>query len=222
MMVMEAERFKGAVLQHYEKGKVLIRQGEPVTHLYYLVKGTIYREVVTPDGYESVPSVKTAASKGIASMVGVLALFTGNENLVSNSSFITNSPCTCYKISKDSVMEYLKANPDELVHVVELAMREHANLFQLLIMRNEGQVANRLCKLLLDRCTCENGRYLITGQNTNVDLAKFLCVHKVTVARIIRQLKEEGVIAKKGSVIRILKPDIMQEYADCQRQLKYF
>lgn len=30
-----------------------------------------------------------------------------------------------------------------------------------------------------------------------VELAKFLCVHKVTVARILRQLKEEGVIAKK-------------------------
>lgn len=219
---MEAEKFRGAELRHYEKGEILIRQGDPVTHLYYLVKGTVFREVVTPDGYESVPSVKTAASKGLASLVGVLALFTGNENLISNSSFVTNSPCTCYKIPKESVMEYLKVNPDELVRVVELAMREHANLFQLLVMRNEGQVANRLCKLLMDRCVCENGRYLVTGQNTNVDLAKFLCVHKVTVARIIRQLKEEGVISKKGSVIRILKPDMMQEYADCRRQLKYF
>lgn len=209
-------------MQHYEKGRILIRQGDPVTHLYYLVKGTVYREVVTPDGYESVPSVKTAAAKGLASLVGVLALFTGNENLRSNSSFITNSPCICYKIPKDSVMEYLLANPEELVRVVELAMREHANLFQLLVMRNEGQVANRLCKLLMDRCTYEDGKCMAMGQNTNVDLAKFLCVHKVTVARILRQLKEEGVIAKKGSSIRILKPDMMQEYADCRRQLKYF
>lgn len=219
---MEAERFKGAVLQYYDKGKVLIRQGEPVTHLYYLVKGTVYREVVTPDGYETIPSVKTAASKGLPSLVGVLALFTGNENLVSNSSFITQSSCTCYKIPKDSVLEYLKANPDELIRVVELAMKEHASLFQLLVMRNEGQVANRLCKLLMDRCALKDGRYLVVGQNTNVDLAKFLGVHKVTVARIIRQLKEEGVIARHGSVISILKPDLMREYAECRQQLKYF
>ncbi len=220
--MIEAEKLKGAELKHYKKGQILIYQGDPVTHLYYLVKGTVFREVVTPDGYESVPSVKTAASKGIASMVAVLALFTGNENLASNSTFITMSPCTCYKIPKDSVMEYLLANPDELVHVVELAMREHANLFQLLVMRNEGQVANRLCKLLLDRCICDGGNYLVTGQSTNVDLAKFLCVHKVTIARIIRQLKEEGVISKKGSAIRILDHDKMREYADCRRQLKYF
>lgn len=219
---MEAEKFKGAVMQHYEKGKVLIHQGDPVTHLYYLVKGTVFREVVTPDGYESVPTVKTAASKGMASLVGVLALFTGNENLCSNSSFITNSPCTCYKIPKESVMEYLLANPNELVCVVELAMRDHANLFQLLVMRNEGQVANRLCKLLMEQSTYEDGRCLITGKNTNVDLAKFLCVHKVTVARILRQLKEEGVIARQGSRICIFKPETMQEYADCTRQLKYF
>lgn len=219
---MELEKLPGAMLRHYDKGTVLIHQGEPITHLYYLVKGTVYREVITLDGYENIPSVKTAASKGLSSLVGILSLFTGNDNLISNSTFVTKTACTCYKIPQNSVMDYLKQNPDILMDVVRFAMKEHANLFQLLVMRNEGQVANRLCKILEERSSHEPGDSMVKGHNTNVELAKFLGVHKVTIARIIRQLKEEGTIRKKGHQIYILKPEILHEYAECHRQLKYF
>lgn len=219
---MNIEKMRGAVLQHYEKGRVLIRQGDPVTYLYYLVSGVVHREVVTMDGSEIIPSVKTAASKGVASMVGILLLFDRQGGSVSSSSFITHTACTCYQIPKESVMEYLRERPEELIHVIEMAVEENGNTFQLLLARNEGQVANRLCKILEERCIEKDGKYIVAGQNTNIELAKFLCVHKVTVARIIRQLKAEGIISKRGGSIVVLEPELLKEYAECRRQLKYF
>lgn len=42
----------------FKKGEILIADGDRVDHVYYLRKGTVYREIVTDTGIESILSCK--------------------------------------------------------------------------------------------------------------------------------------------------------------------
>ena len=56
---------------------------------------------------------------------------------------------------------------------------------------------------------------------TNVEMAKFLSVHKVTVARILRALKEEQMIMRTADGLLLLEPEKLRQYAENQIELKY-
>ena len=47
----------------FKKGDILIHDGDRVDYIYYLRKGTVYREIVTETGIESILSCKAAASQ---------------------------------------------------------------------------------------------------------------------------------------------------------------
>ena len=42
----------------FKKGEILIADGDRVDHVYYLRKGTVYREIVTDTGIESILSLQ--------------------------------------------------------------------------------------------------------------------------------------------------------------------
>ena len=55
----------------FKKGDILIHDGDRVDYIYYLRKGTVYREIVTETGIESILSCKEGG--GLTdSLIGIL------------------------------------------------------------------------------------------------------------------------------------------------------
>ena len=58
---MPFRELPGVTPCRFRKGERIIKAGDPVEYVYYLVKGSANREMVTNKGYESIFSCKRTA-----------------------------------------------------------------------------------------------------------------------------------------------------------------
>ena len=61
----------------------------------------------------------------------------------------------------------------------------------------------------------------VSKKFTNVEMSKFLSVHKVTVARILRALKDEETVVRVPEGLILQKPEKLRQYAENSVELKY-
>ncbi len=217
---MPFRNLPGVTQCRFKRGDYLIRAGESVDYVYYLIQGTVYRELISPSGKISILSSK-ASGNIVQSLVGILVTFRRDGNGISRNDFIAHSTCICYRIPVQVCMNYLRQRPDLMEEVVYTAMDEYNKLLLLFQAKEEGCVASRLCSLLLERAKPTEAGLLVSRKLTNVEMAKFLSVHKVTVARILRALKEERLIMRTADGLLLLEPEKLRQYAENQIELKY-
>ncbi|MCO1600693.1 Crp/Fnr family transcriptional regulator [Desulfosporosinus nitroreducens] len=215
---MDLLKMPGVVYCEFKKKSYIIRQGEKVDSIYYLVSGTCYRTAITEKGDEIIYGVKESNNNLIYSLLGVLVLYSDG---ISTNQFVARSNCCCYKIPKEVFFQYVQDKPEILTQMLYMAMwelRELAGSFQ---ARQEGKVANRLCNLLLKNAQTNQGKRLIDKGYSNSEISRFLGIHKVTVARILRVLKEEGIIDKQKEGIIILDEKRLENYAKAEKMMDY-
>lgn len=206
----------------FKKGERLIRAGEPIDYVYYLIKGSVYREVVTDKGYESTLSRKGGSNDIASSLVGVLAVYNRNTGGTSTSDFVAHTDCTAYRIPVETCKEYLLQHPALLEAVLYCSLDEYTRVLQMFQSRREGTGTARLCALLLERSkVLEDGRMAVSRKCTNIELSKLLSIHKVTVSRMLRALKEEGVVERASEGLIILEPERLKQYANNDLVLEY-
>lgn len=215
---MDLLKMPGVVYCEFEKNSYIIQQGEKVDYLYYLVSGSCQRIALTEKGNEMIYGVKESNDM-LRSLLGVLIIFYRNET--STSSFIATSKCSCYKISKETFMEYVKDKPELLIQLVHMAMLELQELNNTFQARHEGKQANRLCGFLLHEAQIKQDKLVVDKHLTNVAISRFLGIHKVTVAKILKVLKDEGIIIKENGVIFICDEKKLLKYANAEIPMGY-
>lgn len=208
----------GVLYCEFRKNDYIIRQGEKVDFLYYLISGTCYRTTITEKGDEIINGVKESNNNFIHALLGVLVLYSDG---ISRNQFIARSKCCCYKIPKEIFFEYVQDKPDILTQLLKMTMWEHRELAGSFQARQEGKVANRLCNLLLKNAQTKQGKRLIDKEYSNSTISRFLGIHKVTVARILRVLKDEGIIDKQKEGIIILDEKRLKDYAKAEKTMNY-
>ncbi len=194
----------GMVYCPIKKGEKILEQGEEVEYIYYLTKGTCYRVVLNDKGDEIIYGVKQTDTLA-RSLVGVMSVYGGG---VSANSFVAQTDCEGYYIPKEEFLAYAKQNPELLDELLHMAAKEHYDLYLNFQFRQEGRIANRLCQMLLEQAKkTEDGQWRIDRSVTNVKLGQFLGIHAVTVAKIMKQLKAEGIICRtaEGTLISDLQ-----------------
>ena len=205
----------------FKKGERLIRAGEPIDYIYYLIKGSVYREVVTDKGYESTLSRKGGSNDVASSLVGILALYNRNTGSASTSDFVAHTDCLAYRIPAETCKEYLRQHPLLLEGVLHCSMDEYHRVLNMFQSRREGSGSARLCALLLERARETEHGSVVPRKCTNVELSKLLSIHKVTVSRMLRALKEEGVVERTSEGLALLDLERLQQYAANEIELEY-
>ena len=210
----------GVTQCRFKKGEKLIVAGEEIEYIYYLIKGTVYRELVTAKGYEGIFACKK--SEDIAdALVGILSLYNKTGSVGSRYDFVAHTDCICYRIPKDVCMEYLRNHPALLESVLVHAVREHAKMTQLFLARREGTATSQLCSILLQRAKETENGLVVPRKLTNVEISKLISVHKVTVSRMLRALREEGTVERTADGLLILQPERLRHYAENIAILEY-
>lgn len=204
----------------FRKGDRLIESGQPLDYVYYLRKGTVYRELVTDKGVESILSCKE--SGGLTdSLVGILHLYGPEATRISPNNFVAGTDCFCLRIPADVCKTYLRSKPELMEQLVGSALYEYSYLMNLYLGKSEVPAPSLLCRWILERMVQgSDGNYYIKSYNNN-DIAKFLSMHKVTVSRIFITLRNEGILEKVGKGHRILDMARVRAIADNEEQIKY-
>lgn len=210
----------GVIQCRFKRGDYLIRAGESVEYVYYLLQGTVYRESVTDAGHETILSRKSSGNI-IQSLIGVLTLYRRKSVAIAKDDFIAYTNCLCYRIPKAVCKEYLRQNPDLLEELCCTALDQCAHMEELFRSRQEGGISSRLCKLLLERSRETEEGLVVPKKCTNVEIAKFLSVHKVTVSVILRALKEQDAVVRTPQGLLLKNTQLLQQYANQELQLNY-
>jgi CRP-like cAMP-binding protein len=150
--------------------------------------------------------------------LGALIVFNSGK---SPYHFIAKSRCCCYKIPKETFWRYIQENPKFLLELLHLALLGYEEIVSSFQARQEGKVANRLCDLLLKNSKCTGEKRIVNKRLNNAEISRLLGIHQVTVARILKTLRNEGIIYKENNVIVILDEIQLDNYIKTDKNLNY-
>lgn len=202
----------------FQKGEVILWQGEYVEYLWLLEEGTCYRHMDTDKGDTIIYAIKQPGGT-VSSLLGVLNLY--NDDQVSSFSFVARTPCRCLCIPADTFRVWADDKPAILKDLLILSSNNSRELRVGFRALQEGRVANRLCQILVSCSKTVSGKDMITKDYTFTEIASMLGIHHVTVSRIIRALCEEGVLKKDTGCILILNRERLTQYANNEIPLSY-
>ncbi|TWH52083.1 Crp/Fnr family transcriptional regulator [Sporomusa sp. KB1] len=200
--------------QHfYKKGSIVLGNGQPVNHLYYLRNGQIKFSKLNKDGDEK---IVWYIERG--NVFGVAPFFDRRPITNMCNMLTTMEDCEIYTFSRSCFNGEIVSNYPELVANLMQSMA-----YKIFLGVNRGgdlaSLPNRICKVLL---------YILQKESDNLvshkkicskgisqqELAFILGVHRVTLNNAIAQLKREGIIghmSKRSLVINNM--DRLLEYA---------
>lgn len=205
----------------FYRGDYIIKQGELVEAIYYLETGRCYRGAQTEGGNEVFFDFKMAFGSFYDALVGVLAMFSSDQK--SECNFIATELTCAYRIPVDIAMNYFSEDPVMLKQLLAISIDKQRQISWLFAARQEGRVPNQLCKLLyFNSYLAEDGRRRVHPDYSSfIRLSQKLGVHKVTISKMIRALREEGIIVTEGRRVYIVDADKMLAYIMNERQLSY-
>ncbi len=222
---MPLRNLPGATLCHFEKGDVLIEQDEKIEYLYYLVKGSVHRELLTPNGQEMILTIKSVdESEYIRSLIGVLVLYDQFEQYaVSDCTFIAKTECLCYRIPVASYREYEKSHETEIMHqLLHYVMDNYHALFEMYYTKQHKNSAAQICTIILEHAKQIDEHLVFDKEISNIELGKRLDIHPTTVSKILNVLVENGALRKqKGLGFVITDKAFIQAVADNKIEISY-
>lgn len=196
---MPLRNLSGVRLCTFHKGEYLIKQGESINFLYYLVAGEVHRKLLTEKGDEIVLTIKTSHQDDyVRSLIGVLVLYDKYEKCsISNCDFVAHTDCTCYKIPVSSYKQFEKDHENEILkQLLSYVMDNYEIIFGIYYSKNHKSTASLLCRTILEYSIKENNQ-LIFGRNiTKTELSKRLDIHPVTVSKIFQVLLKENILSQ--------------------------
>ena len=222
---MELLSLPGVNYCEFQKNDTIIHQGENLEAVYYLISGVCHRKALNKKGDEIIYGVKEPQASTnkteslVQSVLGILILF--NDDGLSNCNFSAQEKCCCYRIPRDVFLGYVKNKPEILILIVQQALKEFRLLTKAFQARQEGEVANHLCRLLLNHAKKDPAGTLSVRGLSNMAISQLLGIHEVTVNRILRALKTEGTISKTRTVIVIQNQSRMEAYTKAERRIDY-
>lgn len=201
----------------FKRAEIILRQGEPVKDIYYLTKGSCYRSAITKQGEEYCYWIRSSEHP-IDSLLGVFSLY---GNGYSGSSITAKSDCECLRIPGDVFLAFADTSPVLLRRLLERSLRQYGDLDRLFHSYKEGKAAEQVAGILLEGCGYGQEAYEVPDTYSYDFISRMTALHRVTVARIIGYLKEEGIIARRGRKIVILDKEELEQIAE-GKSVKYY
>lgn len=185
------ERFRelGEILE-LPKNSVLFEAGEVPDCCYYIEQGQVVSYEFTLSGGEHVFSSNSAGA-----MILVPSMIITHELTL---NFKTSRPSRLIRISKDVLYGILAEEPEIAADFIYLLSARLIYTIEQFRERGSHNVPWRVCNLLLsmaERNGVEyDGKVLIREKMSQQDMANRLQANRVTVARVIKELKDYGLV----------------------------
>ena len=134
---------------------------------------------------------------------------------------VTKTKVDCYIIKKEDFFRILKTNP-AYYQVLTIALAQNLSN----VMEHSAWLACengpiRICSMLLEFSELAGGIYLLPRCFTQAEMAHFLSLHKITVAKILKSLREANFIRKDGQLIRIMDREALIKIVNRELCIRY-
>jgi len=186
-----------ADLRVYEKGEVVICEGDPVRRVALVLDGALHGCVEMPDGSRS---VLNTLSRGY--LAGGMLLVVPQERHL--CTLVAVDRCELVTFSVARLLDWRReaSSADFMQAVNAQQFRFSLEMTRKCLILSQASVERRILAYLGMRCRQE-GSQTITVAGTEADFASYLGAHVVTVSRAMNRLKAAGKIDYRRNVITL-------------------
>jgi CRP-like cAMP-binding protein/CheY-like chemotaxis protein len=182
-------------IRQFKKGQVIYYEGDKGTGLYLLISGKAKSIKLATDGRELMTGIYAADDyMGINSMLL-------NEPHSDTATALEDS--TVCLIPKESLEQLMNQYPDVAREFIKLLAKDikekEEHLLQMAYNSVRKKMADAMIRLKSQQSDAE-GSFKVTRE----DLAAMTGMATETVSRTLSDFKDEGLIEKKGSVIKVV------------------
>lgn len=201
---------KNMVTHNYKKGEILFREGSYPTGIYYLKKGKVKKYKTDKNGREQIFYVcKSGELFGYHGLIG-------EEYYMATTCTLEESIISF--IPKDDFVAAIETSSVLSHRLMKCMSHEFGVLINGLAINVQRSVRERLalCLLLLkDKYKkTDQGAKPVEINLSRDDLAKMVGTARETLARLLHDFKEEGLVSTQGRLIILHKPKLLTEIAN--------
>jgi CRP/FNR family cyclic AMP-dependent transcriptional regulator len=191
--------------RRYDRGEIILRQGEPGDSLFVVVSGRVRIYTLTPEGHEL--SVWLCDE---GDFFGEMALLSGEPR---SACVEAMEPTEVLVLQRHAFRDYLLAHPHAAVHTIETLSRRLRRTTESAGDLASRSVGQRIARTLVDLAQ----RYGVPeGDGVRLDLdlsqeavATLAGTTRESANRTLSQLRDRGVVEVDRVRIRILRPDVL-------------
>lgn len=186
----------------YRRGEMVAKQGNFYTHIMYIQKGMVkvYKEM--PDGSNLILNFFTKGS-----LIGLPFLF---RNLVLDYSVSAIEETVICSIDRKAFERLIQENGNFAAEVVNQLNRCNLYNYDRIVSLTHKQINGRFADTLLylSREIYKSNKFKLTLSRK--DLAEYTGVSVMSVIRVIKDFKADGIIDIQGNLLEILKPEALE------------
>lgn len=191
-----------------QKGEYLLRTGDNNHGLFFIKKGKVKNSLIGKDG-----TIKTLGINGERTIVNVQFVFHQQPGIF-ESKVIEDSEL--YYFSRESILQLMQKD-FEITLFVTKTLAIVSRMLATQIQDTVRNIQQSLARILYSICCYEQRNWKTAENNTIImtheELANMLGAHRVTVTKILNQLKHLGIIDYKYEKIIILEREKLKEIA---------
>ena len=189
-------------IRSYKRGETIIRQDDPGSMLYIIMKGHVKIVTLTPEGEELIIAMLSDND-----FFGELSLLDGEPH---SASAVAMDITQIMTLQRDDFLEAILKSP-EMVRNILISLSSRLRRTDILL---EDAIRLNLAARLSKRLLELGEKFGVTTDNcieielrlTQQDLANFLGASRVAINRLLRQLQDSGLISIDRKHITILQP----------------
>jgi CRP/FNR family transcriptional regulator, dissimilatory nitrate respiration regulator len=182
-------------LRKFNPGTMISQSGDPVTSFMMVIRGMVKGEMIDYSGriikIEDVPAPGAIAA----------AFIFGNRNQFP-VNVIAVSETELLLIDKPEFIKFLKCNDKILANFLDLISNRSQFLSEKIKFLNFKTIRGKLAQYILQSAGTD--KYEITLGMTQNEIAEYFGVARPSIARVLGELENEGVIITKGKTLKIL------------------
>ncbi|BCY16980.1 cyclic nucleotide-binding protein [Leptolinea sp. HRD-7] len=179
----------------FAKGSRIFFTPDNVDGLYYIMDGSIEINLHTVHGPEKVLFIE-----GKGCIFGEVSCFVGGD--AEEASARTRSDTTLYYFKKETIEKVIAPQyPGQMIELVQILAYKSRMFSDLLTDELISNEFTRVCKMLVylvrfKEVKIESGQNRVTfvPDMTQLDIARLMGVHRVTVTKAVSDLKRRGII----------------------------
>lgn len=182
-------------IRSFRAGNLIAQSGEPVKSLMVVMNGIVKGEMVDYAGrLIKIEDISAPGTLAPAFMFGNRNIFPVNVVALTDTELLF--------VDKPEFLKLLKSNDRILVNFLDLIANRSQFLSEKIKFLNFKTIKGKLAHYILQKSGKENDD--VNLELTQNDLADFFGVARPSVARALRELKDDGYILTSGKHIKIL------------------
>jgi CRP/FNR family cyclic AMP-dependent transcriptional regulator len=192
----------------FQKGQVILRQGEEGDSLFVIVVGRVRIYTLSPDGHELSMSIVDEGD-----FFGEMALLSGEPRSASAEAMEHTEVLV---LQRRVFRDHLEANPCAALHVIETLSqrlrRTTETADELMSLNVPQRVARKLLELAERYGVKQENGILIDLDLSQEAIASLAGTTRESANRALSRLREQGVLQVERVRIRVLRPEKLEEF----------